>query len=261
MLSIATTYSPFASTRPATTHPTGPATAFSRPAGTQAASGGGNHDSRISASARQLSEATARADARAGMAHQQLGQKAAALLQQISGEGYGANRQLHDSEVPGTDDPVLLARARQATDFLHGKAANPFKGLSREQLALIAYDEGGSFTVNERRAACQEAGSQEYAWRQKAVRQAMDEYNSTGKMTGFFSEALAHYASLPDVERAQYPEDYASRLQGWIDLDFNDKTHSPQGQDAAGLAGRLFGLLSGRAGLADAPESLAKAGG
>lgn len=55
--------------------------------------------------------------------------------------------------VPNTDDLELLARAKQATSLVNGSGSNPFKGMSRDQLALIAYDDSGTFTVNEQRAA------------------------------------------------------------------------------------------------------------
>ncbi|MFP3449799.1 hypothetical protein SB765_33250, partial [Pseudomonas sp. SIMBA_067] len=45
----------------------------------------------------------------------------------------------------------------------NGVDSNPFKGLVREQLSLIAHDEGGSFTINERRAAWEELQSTQRA--------------------------------------------------------------------------------------------------
>ena len=157
--------------------------------------------STVSNLARQLGEAAAHAEARdASLSRKELGQKATAQLDQITGYDYYLNQERHDAEVPNTDDPELLARAKQATSFVNGSGSNPFKGMSRDQLALIAYDDSGSFTVNERRAAWSEAYSQEEAWRQKVVAQAMDEYNRTGKMTNFFKEVLAYYNELPAIE-------------------------------------------------------------
>ncbi|MFD2835822.1 hypothetical protein ACFS3C_01965 [Azotobacter vinelandii] len=143
--------------------------------------------STLSSLARQLSEAAAGAEVRdMSLSYKELGQKAATLLDQIIGDSYHYNQELHDAEVPNTDDPKLLARAEQATDFVNGKGSNPFKGMSRDQLALIAYDDSGTFTVNERRAAYLEAADQEQVWRRKVVAQATDEYNRTGKLTNFF---------------------------------------------------------------------------
>lgn len=108
--------------------------------------------SSVSILARQLSEAATRAESRAGL-------NDAVLLDPITDEHYLANKALHDAEVPDTDNPELLARARQATGFVNGSDANPFKGLARDQLILIAHDDSGPFTINERRAAWDEVQS------------------------------------------------------------------------------------------------------
>ena len=100
----------------------------------------------VSILSRQLSEAATRAETRAGG-------KSADLLDPITGDNYFASKSQHDIEIPTTQDPELLVRARQATGFVNGSDSNPFKNLSRDQLHLIAHDEGGSFTINERRAA------------------------------------------------------------------------------------------------------------
>ncbi len=102
-------------------------------------------DSTVSTLARQLSEAATRAD-----------KQGTNPLHAITGDNYFANKAQHDAERPNTDDPELLARARQATGFISGADSNPFKGLARDQLSLIARDEGGAFTINERRAAWEE---------------------------------------------------------------------------------------------------------
>lgn len=102
--------------------------------------------STVSILARQLSEAATRAETRAG-------QVSANPLHSITGDNYLANKAQHDTETPSTENPELLARARQATGFVNGTDSNPFKELARNQLSLIAGDDGGSFTVNERRAA------------------------------------------------------------------------------------------------------------
>lgn len=100
----------------------------------------------VSILSRQLSEAATRAETHAGG-------KSADLLDPITGDNYFASKSQHDIEIPTTQDPELLVRARQATGFVNGSDSNPFKNLSRDQLHLIAHDEGGSFTINERRAA------------------------------------------------------------------------------------------------------------
>lgn len=190
--------------------------------------------SSISPLSLQLSESAARASARdSSLSRKELGAKASELLSQISGDGYFANKKAIDAEVPDTDDPVLLARAENATQFVNGSGKNPFAGMSSDQLSLIIYDDSGSFTTNERRAAWSESFDQESVWRQKVAANAMAEYNGTGKLTKFFTAALEHYKNLPAIEQAQYPESYEAKLQGWIALDFNYKTHTAEGTGSA----------------------------
>lgn len=181
-----------------------------------------------------MSESAARAAARdSSLSRKALGEKASELLSKISGDGYFANKKANDAEVPDTQDPGLLARAENATQFVNGNGKNPFAGMSSDQLSLIIYDESGSFTTNERRAALSESFDQESAWRQKVVANAMAEYNGTGKLTKFFTAALEHYKDLPAIEQAQYPNSYEAKLQGWIALDFNYKTHTAEGTGSA----------------------------
>ncbi|SQF98797.1 Uncharacterised protein [Paucimonas lemoignei] len=190
--------------------------------------------SSISSLSLQLSESAARASARdSSLSRKELGAKASELLSQISGDGYFANKKAIDAEVPDTDDPVLLARAENSTQFVNGSGKNPFSGMSSDQLSLIIYDDSGSFTTNERRAAWSESFDQESVWRQKVAANAMAEYNGTGKLTKFFTAALEHYKDLPAIEQAQYPESYEAKLQGWITLDFNYKTHTAEGAGSA----------------------------
>lgn len=156
-------------------------------------------------------------------------------MSQIQGDTYFANKAKHDAEIPKTSDPELLARAKQATEFVNrssnnGNEKNPFAGLSREQLASIVYDDSGTYTVNERRAASYEADRQEEVWRVKVINQAIAEYNSTGKLTNFFTSVLDHFKELPAIEQAQYPKDYASDLESKIKLDFNYRTHQAEGK-------------------------------
>ncbi|MDU8358286.1 MULTISPECIES: hypothetical protein [Pseudomonas] len=149
--------------------------------------------SSVSVLARQISAAASRAQARdASLDPQALGQKASQLLDELLG---------------GTH------QVKQANTF-----ANPFQGMPRDQLALIAYDEGGDFPFAERAAALQESSSLEQRWRQNATQHALLEYDTTGKMTGFFNEALSHFKSLAPIEQSQYPVGYAVDLQQKIEL-------------------------------------------
>ncbi len=171
----------------------------------------------------QLNEASVRADARdAGLSHNGLKQEANKSLNQITGMLYYYNQKKYDAETPNTTDPDLLSRAKQATDFINGKDSNPFKGLSYTQLSLITYDNSGTFTMNERRAAWSEAYDQEQAWRKTIVTQARQEYNNTGKQTHFLQALLDNYHSLPTIEQVQYPVGYEAELQTRINQGSSD---------------------------------------
>lgn len=191
----------------------------------------------ISTLASQLADSASRAEARDKMlSRSELADKANSLLDQILGDAYQANKAKYNNEVPKTDDPELLARAKQATEFVTSSdrgsrsVKNPFGSLSREQLSNIIYDDSGNYTINERRAAYYESDDREQAWRVKVAAQAMDEYNRTGKMTNFFSSVLDHFKELPTIEQAQYPKDYASDLESKISRDFNYRTHQAEGK-------------------------------
>lgn len=199
-----------------------------------AAVGSRKETSSLSSLSLQLSESSARAAARdSSLSRRELGEKASELLSKISGDSYFANKKAIDAEVPDTQDPELLARADNATQFVNGNGKNPFAGMSSDQLSLIIYDDSGSFTTNERRAAWSESFDQESVWRQKVAASAMAEYNGTGKLTKSFTAALEHYKDLPAIEQAQYPDSYEAKLQGWIALDFNYKTHTAEGTGSA----------------------------
>jgi hypothetical protein len=138
----------------------------------------------ISTLARQLSEAAERAAVRdAGKTRSQLAAIEKVLINEIAGDryffsGYKANTA---AEMPKSDDPELLERAKQATAFISGRGAkNPFAGLSREQLSLIMYDQGDAFTLNERSAAWLEYSSQREVWARRVVAQAANERQATG---------------------------------------------------------------------------------
>ncbi|AOR64702.1 hypothetical protein [Pectobacterium wasabiae] len=166
--------------------------------------------SSISTLARQLSDAAIRAEARDATSDRStLAAKAKSANNEILGENYANNKKAHDAEIPDSDDPERLARAKQATAYNNRQGSNPFRGLSREQLALITYDNSGTFTVNERRAAWSEAYDQEEVWRTMAIAQSKMEWNrGEFKQTEFFKMVLAHHESLPLIEQAQAPEGY-----------------------------------------------------
>jgi hypothetical protein len=190
-------------------------------AGGAVAEAGAGESSSISNLARQLSEAAGRAAVRdASMTTAQLAEKARALRDELLNQAgkAGAN-----AEMPNTDASELLARAKQATEFVNGRGGaafvgeNPFAGLSREQLVLVMYDEGDAFTVNERRAAMHEYNHQACLWNQKVVMQARAEKLSNGNYINSFKAAIAEYQAGSPIEQAAYPENYAAARQRWID--------------------------------------------
>ncbi|GEN28276.1 hypothetical protein HVA01_19220 [Halovibrio variabilis] len=195
-------------------------------------SGSSKPSSQLSTLAQQLSDSALRAEERdASLDRKALGQKADALLQPITRD-FHLHRAKYDAEVPNTDDPELLERAKQATSFVSGKGSNPFSGLSQDQLALVIYDDSGTFTANEQRAAWLEGRAQETAWKQAVVARGKLEYEQTGKMTEFFKEVLGNYNELPPIMQAQYPDFYAPRLEHLIEMDFNFMTHRAEGKGA-----------------------------
>lgn len=176
----------------------------------------------LSALSRQLADSAVRAEHRdSTLNRKQLAELAGKLNEQISGAPYFANKAKHDNEVPNTSDPELMARAKSATDFVNlptkwdQAAKNPFAGLSSDQLTLIAYDDSGSYTVNERLAASYGAYRIEQDWRKKVCDMMMDEYARTGEAQTpkVLAELLSHYRSLPRIEQAQHPEGYEASLQ------------------------------------------------
>lgn len=173
----------------------------------------------VSALAKQLNEVAGLAEQRdSSLSRDELGKKALSVGENLGGMSYVENKERYDAEVPKTDDPILLARAKQATTFVNGKGDNPFKGMSRDQLALITYAENGPFTVNERKAASLEAYEQESTWRKQVVAKAIDAYNRTGSIfgDGVGQELLAHYESLPAIEQSTYPKNYKAQLKTQI---------------------------------------------
>jgi hypothetical protein len=62
-----------------------------------------------------------------------------------------------------TADATRKAAAQQASDFLDGKAANPFRGKTPAELSAVIIDKDGKYTVNERRAAYSEFARQDHA--------------------------------------------------------------------------------------------------
>lgn len=184
----------------------------------------GTDKASFSTLASQLNESAARAAKRdAGMTHAELGKYGLSRINEFLSETPKANRHTRAMEVPDTTDPELLDRARAATAFVtqtlagHQNAKSPFDTLSREQLNLIAYNDSGSFTLNERRAAWQGVQKMDEAWRKVAIPQGEIEQIRTGKATKFYNEALNYFKSLPAIEKAvDYPKDAQAILESRI---------------------------------------------
>lgn len=193
----------------------------------------------ISTIAGRLSKAaTATSDSTQGLGHDALSSKVQKNIETVLYPFDTAHRAAAAKQVPDPADAASVKSAASATAFLDGRAENPFAGFSREQLITITNDESGTFTVNERRAAYTQAYNEEEAWREQLAAKGMSEYNSTGKMTNFFKEALSHFNELPELEQSLYPANYASDLQAKVKLDFNYFNHS------AGDAGPTPGSLA-----------------
>lgn len=115
------------------------------------------------------------------------------------------DRKANDAETPPSGTAERLASAKKATDFLNGKATNPFAALNRDQLTAIIANDGGDYTVNERRAALARRDELEKAVLAKAA-----------KELSYAEKAIANNESVtgtPErVERARLATRF---LNGW----------------------------------------------
>lgn len=115
------------------------------------------------------------------------------------------DKKANDAEVPPSGTAERLASAKKATDFLNGKGANPFAALNRDQLTAIIANDGGDYTVNERRAALARRDELEKAVLAKAA-----------KELSYAEKAVANNESVtgtPErVERARLATRF---LNGW----------------------------------------------
>jgi hypothetical protein len=174
----------------------------------------------VSILARQLAESAVRAEARdKDMSREQLRAYAMRMFDKVSVSSEPEHMARRAAELPDTDDPELLERARQATSYLFSvcrgdtSAKNPFAGLTREQAALIAYDDAGPYTKNERRAAIRLGSELEQQWRVGLFARSYEESREFGTSVGFYTECLVHHKSLPLIEQVQYGGlEYEARL-------------------------------------------------
>ena len=121
-----------------------------------------------------------------------------------------------NAEVPNSDDPVRLARAKQATAFicgLHGSnfeshAKNPFAGLSSDDLSKIIYDDSGAYTINERSAALSEQQKQRYNYWAPIINEAF----SSGDYRKVYRSAIDYHDKLSAIEKSFAPVGYRENL-------------------------------------------------
>lgn len=142
-----------------------------------------------------------------------LRQYAITALAQISGHAYSTQKNRHDTEQPADSTQERLLRAQQATGFVNGKDSNPFHAMPRDQLTLIAFDTSRLFTVNERNCAWQEVQRLDNHFQRQLTSEALEEYESSGKITQAASNTLEHFDGLTSIEKSLYPADFLARLR------------------------------------------------
>jgi hypothetical protein len=183
----------------------------------------------ISTFANQLSSSAIKANEQSNnLSREELKEHAEKIIDQLAGYVSPQQQMQRDNEMPKNTDPESLIRAKEATAFINNPSHenNPFSSLSRDQLSLITYDESGSYTLNERSAAYYESYNREEAIRVNLMKQAQQEYDTTGKLTNFFQSVLDFYNQLPEIEQVQYPAGYSDDLENKISQDFNYPTNT-----------------------------------
>lgn len=113
-----------------------------------------------------------------------------------------------DNEIPKSDDPDRLARAKQATSYIYKQGPNPFANLSRDQLTAIIYDDSGAYTTNERVAAGGEQQSQDTKYWQPIFAKA----EATGDYRESFEAGIAFFDRLSPIEQSYRPADYKLKM-------------------------------------------------
>ncbi|WP_147466585.1 hypothetical protein [Pseudomonas cichorii] len=176
----------------------------------------------VSPLSRQLSECAARAQVRdQSLGRQELGHLAQRLKAQFDTVPYTQSNARHVLPDTRVTDSDLIERDRQAVEYIirdvqrDPGARNPFAGLSYEQLTLIAYDQGDTFTLNERHAASRAAWKFEERWHM-GIGCASQQGAFIQEPQVFYAEHLAHYRGLPLIEQAQYPQGYEAKVEGWM---------------------------------------------
>lgn len=127
-------------------------------------------------------------------------------------------------QAPGLDDlltldcPERLESAERAVAFALAKsnrrlpAANPFRGLAREALCCIAFDEAAGYTLVERYVAYEamRQGDSEFFIKLIATTRGVSERRIV------FRGLLEHYDRLMPLEKCIFPDDYRAVQQGCL---------------------------------------------
>ena len=140
-----------------------------------------------------------------------LKKKGVEILDQL----YIAGSKKANDEVPDSDDPVRLARAKQATAFCQNPrkdSINPFLGLSREALTKIMYDDSGLYTINERSAALSEQNRQDYNYWSPIIADAF----MSGDYRKHYRAAIEFYDKLSPIEKSFAPVGYRENVVNWL---------------------------------------------
>lgn len=163
----------------------------------------------LSPEATYLVKADAETEKRANMSFRELQTEAHRLMDQITMSSEEDVARAF-SEVPKPPTPERVERAQATNDFLKGKGANPFAGLTHEKLAAIQFDDSGAYTVNERRAAFSELATRRTNFWAPVISQAQ----VSGDSRGLYEAALSYYDQLTPMERAldHYPPSYKATV-------------------------------------------------
>jgi hypothetical protein len=147
-----------------------------------------------------------------------------------------AERRNADREKPASGSLAHLDRARQATHFTYGLSANPFAGLTPEELNAIIFDESKTYTLNERRAAHAELTGTTPATARAGLALQQLVPSLTDQLGAYGPDGAYSLASMRRVLAAQNTSMLLNLL--------NQSTADTAGQSSTsgGLLNGLFGL-------------------
>lgn len=154
-------------------------------------------------------------------------------------------------------DAAQLKLHQQATDFLTGKADNPFAGKGQADLALIVVDPDGRYTINQRRAAFAEFArldgerlTQELELSDDAARAAADAEVPPSGQAARIASAQKATQYLKDEAENPFAGKTRDELTAIVNNDNGDYTRNER---LAALAERSLLEDAVRKGLAETP--------